>query len=108
MRALEWVDLDGDRMPDIVLDEGRFPCRGVEPEAHCPEVGCSTYVVLSDRGRWRPVLDVVGSYCLDGNATPPRFLTVQKQYLTGGGSYVMNVLYRIDRGMAFQDGQGKC
>ncbi|KAA2235381.1 hypothetical protein [Salinarimonas soli] len=108
MRALEAVDLDGDGTPDLVLDEARFPCAGLKAGALCPSVGCSTYVTLSDRGRWRPALDVVGGYCIDRAETPARFMTVQKQYLADGGGYILNVRYRFRNGMAFQDGRGRC
>ncbi len=108
LQAIERVDLDGDGTPDVVLDEARFPCRGVAAGALCPEAGCSTYVTLSDRGRWRPALDVVGGYCIDRAESPPRFMTVQKQYLADGGGYILNVRYRFSRGMAFQDGRGRC
>ncbi len=108
MLAIERVDLDGDGTPDVILDEARFPCAGIAPGALCPKVGCSTYVVLSDRGRWRPALDVVGGYCIDRAESPPRFMTVQKQYLAEGGGYILNVRYRFTRGMAFQDGRGRC
>ncbi|HYF53644.1 MAG TPA: hypothetical protein VEA41_05255 [Salinarimonas sp.] len=108
MQAIERVDLDGDGADDVILDEARFPCRGLKPGALCPEVGCSTYLTLSDRGRWRPALDVVGGYCLDRSASPPRFMTVQRQYLADGGGYILNVRYRFRNGMAFQDGRGQC
>jgi len=108
MRAVERVDLDADATPDVIFDEARFPCAGPRPGALCQAAGCSTYVTLSDHGRWRPALDVVGGYCIDRSADPPRFMTVQKQYLAGGGGYVLTVRYRFARGMAFQDGRGAC
>ena len=107
MQAIEAVDLDGDGTPDLILDEARFPCRGVQPTALCSEVGCSTYLTLSNGGRWRPALDFVGGYCLDRSATPPRFLTIQQNFSTGG-LYTLNVLYRFRHGLAFQEGRGKC
>src|ERR687886_394036 len=54
MQAIETADLDGDGTPDVILNEGRFPCRDVEPEAACPKIGCSTAITLSNHGRWRP------------------------------------------------------
>jgi hypothetical protein len=107
MQSIEAVDLDGDATPDLILDEARFPCRGVAPAAVCPEIGCSTYLTLSNGGRWRPALDFVGGYCLDRSATPPRFLTVQQNFSTSG-LYTLNVRYRFRRGLAFQEGRGKC
>jgi hypothetical protein len=108
MLAIEAVELDGDGTPDLVLDEARFPCAGSKPGALCPGIGCSTYVTLSDRGRWRAALDVVGGYCIDRTTAPFRFMTVQRQYLADGGGYILNVRYRFSRGMAFQDGRGRC
>jgi hypothetical protein len=108
MLAIEAVELDGDGTPDLVFDEARFPCTGLRPGALCPEFGCSTYVALSDRGRWRAALDVVGGYCIDRTGTQPRFMTVQRQYLADGSSYILNVRYGFRRGMAFQDGRGRC
>lgn len=108
IQAVEALDLDGDALPDFILDESRFPCRDAPPEAACPPIGCSTFVTLSAGGRWRAALDVVGSYCIDRTATPPRFVTAQRNYLTGGGGYTLHVRYRFARGMAFQDGRGTC
>ena len=107
MQAIEAVDLDGDRTADLILSEERFPCRDVEPVAVCPEIGCSTALTLSNGGRWRPALDFVGGYCLDRSATPPRFLTVQRNFSTSG-VYTLNVRYRFRHGMAFQEGRGTC
>jgi hypothetical protein len=107
LQAIEAVDLDGDGTPDLILDEARFPCRGVKPAAVCSEVGCSTYLTLSNGGRWRPALDFVGGYCLDRTASPPRFLTIQQNFSTSG-LYTLNVRYRFRHGLAFQEGRGHC
>ncbi|HEX2725925.1 MAG TPA: hypothetical protein VHN20_08920 [Beijerinckiaceae bacterium] len=106
-QAVEAADLDGDGTPDLILDEARFPCRGVKPGAVCSEVGCSTYLILSHGGRWRPALDFVGSYCLDRSVSPARFLTVQQNFATSG-LYTLNVRYRFRNGLAFQEGRGTC
>ena len=107
MRAIETADLDGDGTPDLILDEARFPCRDVEPGAACRKIGCSTAITLSDHGRWRPALDFVGGYCLDRAAAPPKFMTIQQNF-SASGSYTLNVRYVFKRGMAFQEGRGKC
>ena len=107
VQAVEAVDLDGDGTPDLILDEARFPCRGVTPGAVCSDVGCSTYLILSHGGRWRPALDFVGGYCLDRSASPPRFLTVQQNF-SMSGLYTLNVRYRFRNGLAFQEGRGTC
>ena len=107
-QAIESADLDGDGTPDLILDEARFPCRDVEPGAACPKIGCSTYVTLSDHGRWRPALDYVGGYCLEPASKPPKLLTIQKNYSVDGGLSVLHVRYVFKRGMAFQEGRGKC
>jgi hypothetical protein len=108
MEAIAFFDLDENGELDIILDEGRFPCAGVRPDAHCREVGCSTYVTLSMRGSWRPAFDVVGSYCIDRTDDPPRFVTIQRNYHVDGTITVLNVRYRFRRGMAFQEGRGAC
>ena len=106
--AVEAVELDGDGTADFILDEARYPCRGLENGAFCPETGCSTAVHLSNHGRWRLAFDVVGSYCLDRSSTPARFLTVQRQYRIDGTPFILNVRYRFSRGLAVQDGRGRC
>jgi len=108
MTAIERVDLDGDDIPDIILDAGRFTCAGVVPEAHCPEVGCSTSVFLSHRGSWRPAFDVVGSHCIDRTTTPATFVTIQRNFIADGSMTILNVRYRFSKGMAFQEGRGSC
>lgn len=108
MAAIEVVDLDGDGAPDIVLDAGRLACTGIVPQAHCPEVGCSTSIFLSDSGKWRPAFDIVGSYCIDRTTTPSSFVTVQRNFLADGTMTILNVRYRFSKGMAFQDGRGVC
>jgi hypothetical protein len=106
--AVEAVELDGDGAADVILDEARFPCRGPEAGALCPETGCSTAVHLSNHGRWRLAFDGVGSYCLDRSTTPARFLTVQRQYRIDGAPFILNVRYRFRHGLALQDGRGRC
>lgn len=108
MQAIAGADLDGDGTPDLILDEARFPCRGVEPGAACPKIGCSTYITLSDHGRWRPALDFVGGYCLEPASNPPKLLTIQKNYSVEGGLSLLHVRYVFKRGLAFQEGRGKC
>jgi len=108
MAAIERVDLDGDGVDDIILDAGRFTCAGVVPEAHCPEVGCSTSVTLSHGGNWRPAFDIVGSYCIDRTTTPATFLTIQRNFTADGSMTILNVRYRFSKGMAFQEGRGSC
>lgn len=108
MAAIERVDLDGDDAPDIILDAGGFACAGVVPQAHCPEVGCSTSVFLSHGGSWRPAFDVVGSYCIDRTTTPATFVTIQRNFLADGSMTILNVRYRFSKGMAFQEGRGVC
>ena len=108
MAAVAFVDFDQDGTPDIILDAGRFPCAGVREAAHCPEVGCSTSVYLSHRGSWRPAFSNVGSYCLDLAASPPRLVTIQRNFLVDGTVTILNVRFRFSRGMAFQEGRGSC
>jgi hypothetical protein len=108
MAAIEEIDLDGDGIPDIILDAGRFICSGVAPEAHCPDVGCSTSVFLSHRGNWRPVFDIVGSYCIDRTTQPATFVTIQRNFIANGSMTILNVRYRFSKGMAFQKGRGSC
>jgi hypothetical protein len=108
MKAIEGFDFDDDGTPDIILDEGRYPCRGAEPEAHCAPVGCYTIVTLSQGGRWKQAFDLVGSYCIDRDADPPRLVTIQRNFLTSGESTVLSVRYRFKKGMAFQEGRGRC
>lgn len=106
--AVEALDLDGDGARDFILDQGRFPCRDVPPGAICNEVGCSTYVLLAWGERWRLAFDVVGGYCIDAASDPPRLVTIQKNHVVGGGAYMLNVRYRFAKGMAFQEGRGRC
>jgi hypothetical protein len=108
MQAIETADLDGDGAADVIFDEARFPCRDVRARVVCPEIGCSTFVALSDHGRWRLALDVVGGYCLDRTSAPPKFMTVQQNFTAGGAHATLNVRYVFRRGMAFQEGRGKC
>jgi hypothetical protein len=108
MKAVELANLDDDNVPDVILDEARFPCTGVEERALCAEAGCSTYVMLSDKGRWRAALDIIGSYCLDRSIEPAKFYTMQKQFLVNGSSYIINIPYRFTRGMAFQEKRADC
>ncbi len=108
MASIEFFDFDEDGTPDIIFDEGRFPCAGVRREAWCPPIGCSTFVTLSQRGRWRPAFDVVGSYCIDRESRPARFVTIQRTFTPDGKPSVFNVRYRFRKGMAFQEGLGTC
>jgi hypothetical protein len=108
MQAVETADLDGDRVADIVVDESKFPCSGLPEAALCADIGCSTYVYLSNKGRWVLAFDVVGSYCIDRTKTPPQFLTRQRSFLADGTGFELNVRYRFTKGMAFQEGRGSC
>jgi hypothetical protein len=107
MKAVEVLDLDGDELPDVIFDESRFPCLGIQGLL-CPANGCSTYIHLNRGGRWIMAFDILGSYCLDRSQTPPQFITIQKNFLSSGDSYSLNVRYRFEKGMAFQQGRGRC
>lgn len=108
MDAVAFADFDADGMPDIILDENRFVCSGLRPGAVCPPLGCSTYVTLSQRGRWRPGFEVVGSYCIDFDRSPPELITIQRNFLADGSMTIINIRYRFRRGMAFQRGLDTC
>ena len=107
MTAIERVDLDGDGVPDVIVDENRFDCRG-RPSMHCDPIGCRTTVFLSNRGRWRLSFDVIGSYCIEHDRTPPRFVTIQRNFLADGSQGILNARYRFERGLYFPDGRGRC
>ncbi len=106
--AVAFADFDQDGMPDIILDENRFVCEGLRPGSICPQTGCGTYVTLSQDGRWRPVFDVVGSYCVDFSKTPPDLITIQRNFLADGSMNIINIRYEFRRGMAFQRGLDTC
>jgi|GEM_PF-1341238 len=108
MDAVDFADFDDDGMPDIIVDENRFVCSGLRPGAVCPPLGCSTYVTLSQNGRWRPGFEVVGSYCLDFDRSPPELITIQRNFLADGSMKIMNIRYRFRKGMAFQRGLDTC
>lgn len=107
MRAIERVDLDGDGVPDVIVDENRFECRG-QPWMHCDPIGCRTTVFLSNRGRWRLSFDVIGSYCIERDRDPPRFVTIQRNFLADGTQSILNARYRFQGGRYFPDGRGQC
>lgn len=108
MDAVDFADFDRDGMPDIILDENRFACDGLRPGAICPQTGCRTYVTLSQNGRWRPVFDVAGSYCIDFDRSPPDLITIQRNFLADGSMNIINIRYQFRRGMAFQRGLDTC
>lgn len=108
MDSVAFADFDADGMPDIILDENRFVCGGLRPGAVCPPLGCSTYVTLSQNGRWRPGFEVVGSYCIDFDRSPPELITIQRNFLADGSMTIINIRYRFRRGMAFQRGLDTC
>lgn len=108
MDAVAFADFDSDGMPDIVLDENRFPCGGLLRGAVCMQPGCRTYVTLSHDGRWRPVFDVAGSYCIDFDRSPPDLITIQRNFLADGSMNIINIRYEFRRGMAFQRGLDTC
>lgn len=108
MMAIERVDLEDDGRLDVILDQNRFDCRGAQ-SMHCPAIGCETFVFLNRRwGGWKQALSLVGSYCIEYGARPPRFVSIQRNYSFNGGSEILNVRYRFRRGMYFQDGRGSC
>ncbi len=108
MDAVGFADFDADGMPDVIVDENRFICQGLRPGAVCPPTGCSTYVTLSQRGRWRPGFEVVGSYCIDFDVSPPELITIQRNFRADGSMTIINIRYRFRRGMAFQRGLDTC
>jgi len=108
MDAVAFADFDRDGMPDIILDENRFACDGLRPGAVCMQPGCRTYVTLSQDGRWRPVFDVAGSYCIDFDRSPPDLITIQRNFLADGSMNIINIRYEFRRGMAFQRGLDTC
>lgn len=107
MRAIERVDLDADGTPDVVLDENRFDCRD-RPSLHCDPIGCETVVFLSHGGRWKLGFDVIGSYCIERDRDPARFVTIQRNFIADGRVTIINVRYRFRNGLYYQDGQGSC
>ena len=108
MDAVGFADFDQDGMPDIIVDESRFPCGGFRPGTVCVQPGCRVYVTLSQNGRWRPVFDVVGSYCIDFGRSPPDLITIQRNFLADGSMTIINIRYEFRRGMAFQRGLDTC
>lgn len=108
MDTIAFHDFDADGMPDIVFDQNRYRCGGFRGGEFCPEIGCYTYVTLSRNGRWTPVFEVVGSYCVETEADPPRFVTIQRNYTADGGAHFIKVRYRFRNGMPIQDGRGSC
>ncbi|WP_372425746.1 hypothetical protein [Salinarimonas chemoclinalis] len=108
MMAIERIDLTGNGRPDAILDENRFDCHGRQ-SMHCPQVGCETFVFVNRRWLgWKQILSVVGSYCIEYGQRPPRFVTIQRNHSFDGGSEILNVRYRFNRGVYFQDGRGRC
>lgn len=108
METIGFYDFDADGMPDIVFDQNRYRCAGFREGEFCPEIGCYTYVTLSRNGRWTPAFEVVGSYCVETDVTPPRFVTIQRNFTADGGSSLIRVRYRFRNGLAIQDGRGSC
>ncbi|MCG6122302.1 MAG: hypothetical protein MEP57_06305 [Microvirga sp.] len=108
MEAIAFHDFDADGMPDIVFDQNRFRCGGFREGEFCPEIGCYTYVTLSRNGRWTPAFEVVGSYCVEVDAQPPRFVTIQRNFTADGATSFIRVRYRFQNGLAIQDGRGSC
>lgn len=108
METIAFHDFDDDGMPDIVFDQNRYRCGGFREGEFCPEIGCYTYVTLSRNGRWTPAFEVVGSYCVETDVSPPRFATIQRIFTADGGSSLIRVRYKFRNGLAIQDGRGSC